>query len=160
MDAVLQSCQQHTPAGAGAGVVVAGAHSSWHRATQAAKTVGLVGQSWIQADSVPPGQPPEGDGGDGGAGGLGGAAVVVAGQSAWHTEMHASNAAPVTTEHATLHALIEPPGQSPEGAGGLGGAGGAGGDGGCGDGGLGGTSGFVVSRSPTFKFVTEYEESG
>jgi len=80
VDMVSQSCQQHIPAGAGAAVVVAGVQSSSQRATHAAKTVGFVGQSLMQADSDPPGQPPEGDGGDGG--GLGGAAVVDAGQSA------------------------------------------------------------------------------
>merc|ERR1712125_21408 len=101
------------PAGAGAGVVVVGAHSSWQCATHTAKTVGSVGQSLMHADNDPPGQPL-----GLGAGGAGaGASVVVAGQSSWHTEMHASCAAPVTTEHAATQAVKDPPGQSPEGEG-------------------------------------------
>jgi len=153
---VSQSCQQHIPAGAG---VVVGAHSSSQCATHAAKTTGLVGQSPMHADSDPPGQPP----GTGLGVGAGAAVVVaVAGQSCLHTAMQASYASPVTTEHAAAQALIDPPGQSPEGDGGVGGVGG--GLGGVGDGGLGGgvggTSGFVVSRSPTFKFKKEYDDPG
>jgi hypothetical protein len=34
--------------------------------------------------------------------------------------MQTSHASPVTTEHAAIQALIDPPGQSPEGDGGLG----------------------------------------
>lgn len=143
---------------AGAGVVVGGAHSSSQCATQIAKILGLVGHPLMHADSVPPGQP-LGTGLGAGVVGAGAAVVVAAGQSCWHTEMHASYAAPVTTEHACTQALIDPPGQSPEGDGGAGGAGGAGGLGGLGAG-VGGMSGLVVSRSPTFKFKKEYDESG
>lgn len=109
---VSQSCQQHIPAGAGAGVVVV--HSSSHDATHTAKTAGLVGHPLMHADSDPPGQPL-------GLGlGLGAAvvvAVVVVGQSCLHTEMQTSCASPVTTEHAATHAPMDPPGQSPEGDG-------------------------------------------
>lgn len=169
MDMVSQSCQQHIPAGAG---VVVGAHSSSQCATHTAKTAALVGHPLMHADSVPPGQPL----GDGLGAGVGAAVVVaVAGQSCLHTEMHTSYASPVTTEHAASQALRDPPGQPEgDGDGGLGGLGdggvgglGDGGVGGLGDGGLGGlgagvggTSGFVVSRSPTFKFKKEYDDPG
>jgi hypothetical protein len=143
VDMVSQSCQQHIPAGAG---VVVGVHSSSQWATHTAKTAGLVGHPPMHADNVPPGQPL----GTGLGAGAGAAVVVaVAGQSCLHTEMQASYAAPVTTEHAATQALRDPPGQSPEGDGGDGGLGA--GDGGLGAG-VGGTSGFVVSMSPTFKF--------
>jgi len=164
---VSQSCQQHIPAGAGVVVVT---HSSSQRATQEAKIVGLVGQSPMHADRVPPGQPLGTGLGDGDGAGAGAAVVVVAvdGQSCLHTETHASYAAPVTTAQAASQALKDPPGQSPEGDGdgGLGGLGGAGGDGAGGDGagglggGVGGTLGFVVSMSPTFKFKKEYDDPG
>lgn len=148
-----------------------GVHNSSQRATHEAKTVGLVGQSLMHACSDPPGQPPGtgvgvGDGAGGvGVGGLGaGAGVVVDGHSSLHTETHASYAAPETTVHACSQALSDPPGQ-PEGEGDGDGLGGLGGLGGAGDGdglgaGVGGTPGLVVSRSPTFRFKNEYEESG
>lgn len=158
--------------GAAVVVVVAGAHNSSQRDTQDAKTVGFVGQSLMHACKDPPGQSlgtGVGAGGEGaggvGAGGEGaGAGVVVLGHSSLHTETQASYAAPETTAHASSQALNEPPGH-PEGDGGEGGAGGLGaggvGAGGVGLGaGVGGTSGFVVSRSPTFRFKKEYEESG
>lgn len=109
---VSQSCQQHIPAGAGEGVVVA--HSSSHDATHTAKTTGSVGHPLMHADRDPPGH----------SLGLGlelGAAVVVAvvvsEQSCLHTEMQTSCASPATTEHAATHALMVPPGQSPGGGG-------------------------------------------
>lgn len=124
VDKVLQSCQQHIPAGAGAGVDVL--HSSSHDATHTANTAGLAGHPSIHADSDPPGQPL-------GLGvGLGAAvvvAVVVTGQSCLHTEMQMSRASPVTTEQAAIQAPIDPPGQPPEGDG---------------DGGLGETVGVAV----------------
>ena len=118
---VSQSSQQHIPAGAG---VVVGAHSSSQCATHAAKTTGLVGHPPMHADSVPPGQP-LGTGLGAGVVGAGAAVVVAAGQSALHTEMHASYAAPVTTEQAATQALIDPPGHG-DGLGGEGGEGGKG----------------------------------
>jgi len=139
VDMVSQSVKQHIPAGAGVVVVV---HSSSQRATHAAKTVGLVGHALMHADSVPPGQP-IGTGLGAGVGAGIGAAVVVAGQSCLHTEMHISYASPVTTEHAAMQALIDPPGQSPEGDG----------DGGLGPGDGGGEGvgvGPVVVQSHTF----------
>lgn len=124
-DMVSQSCQQHTPAGA---TVVVEVHSSSQCATHAAKTVGLLGHALMHAFNDPPGQSP-GTGLGAGAGAAVVVAVVVAGQSSLHTEMHMSYASPVTTEHAATQALMDPPGQSPEGDG----------DGGLGpgDGGLG-----------------------
>lgn len=160
VDRVSQSCQQHIPAGAG---VVVGAHSSSQCATHAAKTAGLVGHPSMQADNDPPGQPLGSGpgGGDGAAVVVAGDAVVVAGQSCLHTATHASYAPPVTTEQASSQALKDPPGQSPEGDGGLGAGAGVVGDGAGGLGaGVGGASGFVVSRSPTFRFKKEYDESG
>lgn len=149
---VSQSCQQHIPDGTGAGVVVVVVHLSSHEVTQAAKTAGLVGHPAMQAESEPPGQSL-------GLGlGLGVAVVVVdTGQSSLHTEIQISYAAPVTTEHAAIQASMDPPGQSPEGDGdgvvvGLAGLGGGAG--------VGGTFGLVVSMSPTFKFIMEYDESG
>jgi len=130
---VSQSCQQHIPAGAGVVVVV---HSSSQRATHAAKTAGLVGHSLMHADSDPPGQPLGAGGVGAGAGAAVVVAVVLAGQSCLHTETHISYASPVTTEHAATQALIDPPGQPPEGDGdGGGGVGvGVGGGVGVGDG--------------------------
>lgn len=109
---VSQSCQQHIPEGAGACVVVA--HSASQDCTHTAKTAGLVGHPWMHADRDPPGQPL------GSGDGLGAMVVVVvgiAGQSCLHTEMQTSYASPVTTEQAATQAAMDPPGQSPEGAG-------------------------------------------
>lgn len=145
---VSQSCQQHIPAGTGAGVVVVVVHLSSHEVTQAAKTAGLVGHPAMQAESEPPGQ----------SLGLGVAVVVVdTGQSSLHTEIQISYAAPVTTEHAAIQASMDPPGQLPEGDGDGVVVGPAGLGGGAG---VGGTFGLVVSMSPTFKFIMEYDESG
>jgi len=109
------------PDGVGAAVVVGGAHSSWQCATHTAKTAGFFGQLLMQAPSDPPGQSL--GLGLGGVGAGAGASVVVVGHSSWHTDTQASYAAPVTTEHAAIQALSDPPGQSP-----------GGGDGGVGDG--------------------------
>lgn len=151
---VSQSCQQHIPTGAGAGVVVVVVHFSSHDVTQAAKTAGFAGHPSMQAESDSPGQPL-------GLGlGLGVVVIIVvvdAGQSSLQTEMQTSYEAPVTTEHAAIQASIDPPGQPPEGDGdgvvvGLGGLGvGAG---------VGGIFGLVVSMSPTFKFIMEYDDPG
>lgn len=54
MDKVSQSCQQHIPAGAGAGVVVA--HFSSHDATHTGKIDGIVGHPSMHAFKDPPGQ--------------------------------------------------------------------------------------------------------
>jgi len=109
---VSQSCQQHIPDGAGAGVVVV--HSASQDCTHTAKIAGLVGHPWMHAGSDPPGQPLGlGDG-------LGTMVVVVvgvAGQSCLHTEMQTSYASPVTTEQDATQAPMDPPGQSPEGDG-------------------------------------------
>jgi hypothetical protein len=107
---VSQSCQQHIPAGAGAGVVVA--HSSSHDATHTANTAGFVGHPCMHADSDPPGQ-----GLGGGLGTVVVVAVVVAGQSSLHTDTQMSCASPVSTEQAATQAPKDPPGQD----GGLGG---------------------------------------
>lgn len=88
-------------------VVVAGAHFASQPETQTANTAGLVGQSAMQAWREPPGQSSGVGDGDGDGAGAG---VVVAVQSTSQTSMQASNAAPVTTAHAALHAAIEPPG--------------------------------------------------
>lgn len=55
VDIVSQSCQQHIPAGAGEGVVVA--HFSSHDATQTGKIEGFVGHPSMHAFRDPPGQP-------------------------------------------------------------------------------------------------------
>lgn len=109
---VSQSCQQHIPEGAGAGVVVV--HSASQDCTHTAKTAGFVGHPWIHADKDPPGQLL---GLGVGLGAMVVVLVVVAGQSCLHTEMQMSNAAPVTTEHAASQAPRDPPGQSPDGLG-------------------------------------------
>lgn len=122
-------------------------HSSSQCATHAAKTVGLLGHALMHADSVPPGHP-LGTGLGDGAGEAVVVTIVVAGQSSLHTEMHMSYASPVTTEHAAAQALMDPPGQSPEGDG----DGGLGpGDGGVGaGGGDGGGAGVSPVQSHTF----------
>lgn len=116
VDKLSQSCQQHIPEGAGAGVVVV--HSASQDCTHTEKTAGFVGHPWIHADSDPPGQPL---GLGGGLGAMVVVTVVATGQSCLHTEMQTSYAAPVTTEQAASQALKDPPGQSPgDGDGGLG----------------------------------------
>lgn len=111
VDKVSQSCQQHIPAGDGAGVVVV--HSASQDCTHTEKTAGLVGHPWMHADSDPPGQPLGlGDGLGGGLGAMVVVTVVVPGQSCLHTEMQTSYASPVTTEQAASQALKDPPGQS------------------------------------------------
>jgi len=98
----------------------------------------------MQAPSDPPGQSLGlGLGGDGAGAG---ASVVVVGHSSWHTDTHASCAAPVTTEHAAIQALSDPPGQSPEGGVGDGAGDGAGVVVGLGDG-VGTGAGQLVSTA-------------
>lgn len=140
-------------------VVVVVTHRSSQPATQAAKTVGLVGHCEMHADSDPPGH-------SSGVGAGAGDDVVVAGevvveaQSSAQTPMQTSYAEPVKTAQAVLQADKDPPGHGEGlGGGGLGVV--LGGDGGPGVGvGVGGTLGFVVSMSPTFKFMKEYDDPG
>merc|ERR1719263_2414578 len=84
---VVQSCQQHIPAGfVVVVVVVAGAHRSSQLATHAENTTGFFGHPVMHACSEPPGQSSGvGEGGEGV-----GAGVVVAAQSSSQTPMQAS----------------------------------------------------------------------